>query len=169
MPAEITASVVRGLDIYLLPWKQFWVWYKAAVFLCTAGWYGGGEEYVNSVLKKWIGLQSRDEQSNNNAKEVQKEDAGWYGSHKGEARLMAKYSVNLKSRHFTDISYSIFNKFTYPHACPHFCFFLLMFSFFQIILCLPSLHRRAKYAFGRMEKAWTPMTHMCCSAHQDIW
>lgn len=73
-------------------------------------------------LKKSIGLQNRDEQSNNNAKKVQKEDAGWHSSHKQEACLMAKDSVNLKSRHFPDISYSIFNKFTYPDGCSHFCF-----------------------------------------------
>lgn len=47
--------------------------------------------------------------SSNNAKKVQKEDAGWHGSHKGEACLMVKDFVNLKSRHFPDIrcSFSI--------------------------------------------------------------
>lgn len=38
---------------------------------------------------------------------------------------MAKDFVNLKSRHFTDISYSIFNKFTYLNACSHFWFFAI--------------------------------------------
>lgn len=119
-------------------------------------------------LKKSTGLQNRDEQSNNNAKKVQKADAGWHGSHKQEACLMAKDSVNLKSRHFPDISYSIFNKFTYPDACSHFSFFLSMFSYFQMILCLPSLRRRAKHAFGVMKKARTPMTHVLLSAPRHL-
>lgn len=109
--------------------------------------------------------------SSNNAKKVQKEDAGWHGSHKGEACLMVKDFVNLKSRHFPDIrcSFSI-NSPTQMTALTSgfFFFFLLMFSYFQMILCLPSLHRRVKHAFGGMEKTWTPITRVLLSAPRHL-